>query len=40
MKHWFSNVRIAERFSEIGLAYQKELAAEQRKLQHNENNAA
>ena len=31
-RHWRSNFRIAERFSEIGLAYQKELMAEQQRL--------
>ena len=36
MKHWSSNIRIAERFSEIGMAYQKELMAKQQELEQQQ----
>ena len=35
-RHWHSNYRIAGRFSEIGLAYQKELQEEQQRLMEEE----
>ena len=36
MKHWHSNMRVAERFSQIGMAYQQELMAQQQKQQEEQ----